>query len=391
MTNWPLDADRLRAMYPGGRGDATARRFSRLWAAVFGWGLMPERWVTLEVPGRRSGKLTRFPLGMADLSGQWYLVPMLGEPCNWVQNVRAAGGRVTLRHRRPVPCRLVEVPVAERAPIIRRYLQKVPGARPHIPVGRHAPMADFEAIAPRYPVFRVSPVPDGRAGTALSQPPRKRHWWRWILAALAVLIVLVIVAAGAFIKLQPTLAPLALPAGAANAPAGPLDGTWHVATGSAAGFRVRESFLWFGNDAVGRTTAVTGTAVISGRQVTEASFRVDLEAITVNGKTQPQVARSLGTQTYPDATITLARPAALDPAFAAGATVSVTVDARLTLHGVSHQVTFPVSGRRDGSALQLTGTIPVAFSAWDITGPAGSLGSLADHGVAEFLLVLRQR
>ena len=162
MTTWPFSSDRLRAMYAGGRGDATARRFSRLWAAIFELGLLPRRWVTLEVPGRRSGRLTRFPLGMADLSGQWYLVPMLGERCNWVQNVRAAGGRVTLRRRRPVACRLTEVPVAERAPIIRRYLQKVPGARPHIPVGRHAATADFEAIAPRYPVFLVSLAPAPR-------------------------------------------------------------------------------------------------------------------------------------------------------------------------------------------------------------------------------------
>jgi polyisoprenoid-binding protein YceI len=350
---------------------------------------MPERWVTLEVPGRRSGKLTRFPLGMADLSGQWYLVPMLGERCNWVQNVRAAGGRVTLRHGRPVPCRLVEVPVAERAPIIRRYLQKVPGARPHIPVGRHAPMADFAAIAPRYPVFRVSPA-ETPARNPHGTSPRRRHWGRWILAGTGALVVLIIVGIGAFIKLQPALASLALPAAAANAPAGPLDGTWHVAAGSAAGFRVRESFLWFGNDVVGRTTAVTGTAVISGQQVTEASFRVDLTAITVNGKPQPQVARSLGTNAYPEATITLAGPVTLDPAFASGATLSVTASARLTLHGVSRLVTFPVSGRRDGSALQLTGTIPVAFSAWDITEPAGSLGTLAGRGAAEFLLVLRQ-
>jgi hypothetical protein len=119
----------LRAMYPGGRADAAARRLSRLWAAVFRLGLMPKRWVTLEVAGRRSGLITRFPLGMADLNGEWYLVSMLGERCNWVQNVRAAGGRATLRHRRATPCRLVEVPVGERAPIIRRYLARAAGTR----------------------------------------------------------------------------------------------------------------------------------------------------------------------------------------------------------------------------------------------------------------------
>jgi F420H(2)-dependent quinone reductase len=158
MSGWPFSGKRLRAMYSHGRADAAARRLARFWAAAFALGLLPRRWVTLEVPGRNSGRIVRFPLGMADLDSQWYLVAMLGEHCNWVQNVRAAAGQVTLRRRRAVPCRLAEVPVRERPPILRRYLAQVPGARPHIPVGRHAPLADFAAISARYPVFRVVPA-----------------------------------------------------------------------------------------------------------------------------------------------------------------------------------------------------------------------------------------
>lgn len=154
--------DELSAMYPASRADARARRLARRWAGVFALGLMPGRWVTLEVVGRKSGRLARFPLGMADWNGQWYLVSMLGEQCNWVQNVRAAEGRAVLRHRRTATCRLAEVPVSERPPIIRRYLQKVPGARPHVPVDRHAPEAEFQAIALQYPVFRVVPAPENR-------------------------------------------------------------------------------------------------------------------------------------------------------------------------------------------------------------------------------------
>ncbi|MGX6607362.1 nitroreductase/quinone reductase family protein [Micromonosporaceae bacterium Da 78-11] len=111
--------------------------------------------MTLEVVGRRTSRVTRFPLGMADWEGSWYLVSMLGEDCNWVRNVRAVGGLVTLRHGRAQARHLVEVPVDERAPILKRYLQKVPGARPHVPVDRNAPLAEFEAIAARYPAFRV--------------------------------------------------------------------------------------------------------------------------------------------------------------------------------------------------------------------------------------------
>src|ERR1035437_8907932 len=83
--------DRLRAMYVGGGGNATARRYARFWNMVMRLGLLPRRWVTLEVRGRRTGRVTRFPLGMADVGGQWYIVSMLGE-CNWVRNVRAAEG-----------------------------------------------------------------------------------------------------------------------------------------------------------------------------------------------------------------------------------------------------------------------------------------------------------
>jgi len=91
---------------------------------------------------------------MADVGGQWYVVSMLGE-CNWVRNVRAADGRVTLRRRRARAVRLFEVPVDERAPVIRRYVVRVPGGRPHIPVDRHEPVGAFETISSDYPVFRV--------------------------------------------------------------------------------------------------------------------------------------------------------------------------------------------------------------------------------------------
>jgi F420H(2)-dependent quinone reductase len=144
-----------RAMYAGGRGNATARRYARFWAWIIAHRLMPRRWVVLDVVGRTSGRIVSLPLGMTEQDGRWYLVPVLGGRSNWVLNVRAAAGRAHLRGRLHGPVRLVEIPVAERAPIIKRYLQIAPGGRPHIPVDRNAPLSAFEAIADRYPVFRV--------------------------------------------------------------------------------------------------------------------------------------------------------------------------------------------------------------------------------------------
>lgn len=144
-------------MYAGGHGNATARRFARLWSLVFATGCVPRRWVTLEVVGRKTGRISRYPLGMADWDGAWYLVPMLGDGCNWVRNVRAANGEAVLRRGRATPVRLIEIPADQRAPILKRYLEKVPGARPHFAIDKSAPLVLFAELADEYPVFRVDP------------------------------------------------------------------------------------------------------------------------------------------------------------------------------------------------------------------------------------------
>jgi deazaflavin-dependent oxidoreductase (nitroreductase family) len=118
-------------------------------------GLTPKRLVTLEVRGRRTGRSRPLPVVVADYEGERYLVAMLGERASWVDNVRAAGGRAVLRHRRPEVVHLEEVDPAARAPILKRYLQVAPGARAHFPVDRQAPLVAFEQIAALYPVFRV--------------------------------------------------------------------------------------------------------------------------------------------------------------------------------------------------------------------------------------------
>ena len=56
---------------------------------------------------------------------------------------------------------LVPVPVEQRAPILRRYLLTARSARPHLAVRWNASLADFEAVADRYPVFRITRAAPG--------------------------------------------------------------------------------------------------------------------------------------------------------------------------------------------------------------------------------------
>ena len=142
-------------MYRGGRPNRLATALNGVWRVIGVAGLPPHRLNTLEVRGRKTGKLRSFPVVVADYGAERYLVAMLGERANWVSNVRASGGRAVLRHGHREAVRLEEVEPAGRAPILKRYLELAPGARAHLPVDRQAPLADFEAVAQRYPVFRV--------------------------------------------------------------------------------------------------------------------------------------------------------------------------------------------------------------------------------------------
>ncbi len=144
-------------LYRGGRPNWLAMVLNRCSVAIHALGVAPNYLVTLDVPGRRSGHRISLPLVMAVVGGERYLVSMLGVEVDWVRNVKAAGGNVTLRHGRREEVRLEEVPANRRAPVLKAYLKRAPGARPHLPIHKDAPLSEFDQVASQFPVFRVVP------------------------------------------------------------------------------------------------------------------------------------------------------------------------------------------------------------------------------------------
>jgi F420H(2)-dependent quinone reductase len=144
-----------RWLYRGGRPNALARALNRVSAAVHALGIAPNYLVTLEVAGRRSGRAISFPLVMVVVDGERYFVSMLGADVAWVRNLRAADGHALLRHGRTERVRLEEMAVEQRGRVLKAYLQRAPGARPHVPVDKDAPLKEFDKISRQFPVFRV--------------------------------------------------------------------------------------------------------------------------------------------------------------------------------------------------------------------------------------------
>jgi deazaflavin-dependent oxidoreductase (nitroreductase family) len=153
---WTLPHSWFRALYyPGGRPNALSRRLNSGQARLTALGIFPALLVALETKGRRSGKPLLVQLVVVRVGAERYLVSMLGENADWVRNVRARAGAAVLRHGTTENVWLEDVPVSRRAPILKAYLQVAPGARPHFDLSRVAPLAEFEKVSARYPVFRI--------------------------------------------------------------------------------------------------------------------------------------------------------------------------------------------------------------------------------------------
>jgi deazaflavin-dependent oxidoreductase (nitroreductase family) len=143
-------------LYRGRRPNWIARILNRGYATIASTGVTHNYMETLEVTGRKSGRTVSLPVVVAVVAGQRYLVSMLGEQVQWVHNVRAAGGRAVLKSGGREQVHLEEVPADQRAPILKAYLQRAPGARPHVPVNKDAPLAEFDEVAAAFPVFQVT-------------------------------------------------------------------------------------------------------------------------------------------------------------------------------------------------------------------------------------------
>ncbi len=167
-------SDFKRWMYRGQRPNWIARILNRAWAAVASSGIASNSIVTLEVTGRKSGRMISLPVVMAVVDGQRYLVSMLGDNVHWVQNVRAAGGRAVLRSGGREEVQLEEVPADQRAPILRAYLQRAPGARPHLPVKKDSTVAEFQEVAAAFPVFRFAPPKTVQSASSMNAAPAQR-------------------------------------------------------------------------------------------------------------------------------------------------------------------------------------------------------------------------
>ena len=226
-----------------------------------------------------------------------------------------------------------------------------------------------------------------------------RRWKIWSLVAIAALAVLIGVP-WVYIHLVQGDAPpplaLGSTSGSPSAAAGatrpdPATGgdTWTVADDSVVGYRVKEILFGQNADAVGRTSAITGSMSLDAATVTAASFTVDMTTVTSDESRRDEQfnGRIMETSLYPTATFMLTEPIDLATLPDANTEITATTTGDLTLHGVTKAVTFDIQGRSTGSKVEIAGSIPITFADWGISNPSFGPVTTEDHGILEFSIV----
>jgi deazaflavin-dependent oxidoreductase (nitroreductase family) len=112
----------------------------------------------LSVRGRKSGRMYSTPVTLIEDNGARWLVAPYGE-VSWVKNARASGEVTLRRGRRTETVKLVELAPEEAAPILKRYLIRIPVVRPFFDVTPHSIDQEFVGEASRHPVFRIERAP----------------------------------------------------------------------------------------------------------------------------------------------------------------------------------------------------------------------------------------
>lgn len=189
--------------------------------------------------------------------------------------------------------------------------------------------------------------------------------------------------------------PASSPVAAAGS-AGDVAGTWNVAAGSVAGYRVREQLanLPAESDAVGRTDQVTGSITVetSGTTttLTAAHLTVDMTSLTSDKTMRDNRLRREGLETdsFPTSTFVLTAPVEVPAAALTGTASDITLTGDLTVHGVTKSVQIPAQAQLVNGTIQVAGSLAFPLSDYSIVAPniGAVIVSIADNGTLEFLV-----
>jgi polyisoprenoid-binding protein YceI len=168
-----------------------------------------------------------------------------------------------------------------------------------------------------------------------------------------------------------------------------VNGKWNVGQGSVAGYRVEEVLIGQQSTAVGRTEKVWGSLTVDDGSVAKSAFTVNMASVESDQSMRNAQfdGRIMDVSTYPTAEFVLTKPISLGSAFDLGDVRHYDAAGRLTMHGVTKTISFPVSMELNRGNAYVLADIPIVFANWDISNPnVGGFVTTHDQGTLEVLL-----
>lgn len=168
--------------------------------------------------------------------------------------------------------------------------------------------------------------------------------------------------------------------------------TYTPTSTSVLGYRVKETLFGQANEAVGRTSDITGSLTLDGATVSSVDLTVNMKTVKSDQSQRDGQFnnRIMETSKYPTATFKLTQPLVLSTVPSDSTVVNTKATGDLTLHGVTKSVTFDLAAQRDGANIKVNGTIPVLFADYNIANPSAGPATTADNGMLEFLVVFQK-
>lgn len=136
------------------RVTTSVRIFNRLMKFLTRAGLVPKPAYILTVRGRKTGTSHSTPVSLVENDdGRWLVAPY-GE-VGWVRNVRAAGEATLSRRGYAETLAIEEVPVDQRAPILKTYFDRESFARQYTDFTPETSVETYAEKASNHPVFKL--------------------------------------------------------------------------------------------------------------------------------------------------------------------------------------------------------------------------------------------
>ncbi|OLC16740.1 MAG: hypothetical protein AUH32_00770 [Actinobacteria bacterium 13_1_40CM_66_12] len=176
---------------------------------------------------------------------------------------------------------------------------------------------------------------------------------------------------------------------------GSLAGSWTVSTGSVAGYRVKELFVGqtSKHEAVARTSTVTGSLTVAGASTGYQGSAITITAVltglhsvdTVAGRDVSQrdgfVSRQMNLQQFPSATFTAS---SVSVTGSTSGPVDLSLPGKLTIHGVTKDVTASAKAQLSGSKVEVAGSVSIVMTDYGVTPPSVPFTTVDPQVTIEF-------